>query len=133
MTDLSRLIIIIDSGNDPPAPAGQHRHIGSIHTMDENKMEYGADLLTLLDEDGNEHQFEVADTMEYEGEEYMALVPVFDDPEDLLEDSGELLIFRSVNEDGDGYLEPIEDEALFHTIADLFMERLEDEYDFIEE
>ena len=88
MTDLSRLIIIIDSGNDPPAPAGQHRHIGSIHTMDENKMEYGADLLTLLDEDGNEHQFEVADTMEYEGEEYMALVPVFDDPEDLLEGTG---------------------------------------------
>ena len=98
--------------------------------MDENKMEYGADLLTLLDEDGNEHQFEVADTMEYEGEEYMALVPVFDDPEDLLEDSGELVILKTVEEDGEAFLEPIEDEAEFDRISDIFMKRLEDLYDF---
>ena len=101
--------------------------------MDENKMEYGADLLTLLDEDGNEHQFEVADTMEYEGEEYMALVPVFDDPEDLLEDSGELLIFRSVNEDGDGSLSQSGRGPLPHHRRPVHGAAGGYEYDFIEE
>lgn len=32
----------------------------------DNTMDYGADILTLVDDDGVEHQFEVADTMDYE-------------------------------------------------------------------
>ena len=88
----------------------------------DNTMDYGADILTLVDDDGVEHQFEVADTMDYEDHQYMALVPVFDEAEELLEDSGELLV-----------LEPIADEDLFNTIAHMFMERLEEEFDFVEE
>ena len=42
----------------------------------DNTMDYGADILTLVDDDGVEHQFEVADTMDYEDHQYMALVPV---------------------------------------------------------
>ena len=30
----------------------------------DNTMDYGADILTLVDDDGVEHQFEVADTMQ---------------------------------------------------------------------
>lgn len=45
----------------------------------DNTMDYGADILTLVDDDGVEHQFEVADTMDYEDHQYMALVPVFDE------------------------------------------------------
>lgn len=41
----------------------------------DNNMEYGADILTLIDDDGVEHQFEVADSMDYEERRYMALVP----------------------------------------------------------
>ena len=86
----------------------------------DNTMDYGADILTLVDDDGVEHQFEVADTMDYEAEE-------------LLEDSGELLVLEMVEHDGEGYLEPIADEDLFNTIAHMFMERLEEEFDFVEE
>ena len=79
----------------------------------DNTMDYGADILTLVDDDGVEHQFEVADTMDYEDHQYMALVPVFDEAEELLEDSGELLVLEMVEHDGEGYLEPIADEDLF--------------------
>ena len=89
----------------------------------DNTMDYGADILTLVDDDGVEHQFEVADTMDYEDHQYMALVP----------DSGELLVLEMVEHDGEGYLEPIADEDLFNTIAHMFMERLEEEFDFVEE
>ena len=90
----------------------------------DNTMDYGADILTLVDDDGVEHQFEVADTMDYEDHQYMALVPVFDEAEELLEDSGELLVLEMVEHDGEGYLEPIADEDLFNNIALMFMERL---------
>ena len=39
------------------------------------EMEFGPDLMTLLDEEGNEHEFEVADTLEDNDERYMALIP----------------------------------------------------------
>ena len=99
----------------------------------DNTMDYGADILTLVDDDGVEQQFEVADTMDYEDHQYMALVPVFDEAGELLEDSGELLVLEMVEHDGEGYLEPIADEDLFNTIAHMFMERLEEEFDFVEE
>lgn len=96
----------------------------------ELEMDIGEDLLTLVDEDGVEHQFEVVDSAELDGENYMALVPVFDKPEELLEDSGELVILKIVEEDGEEFLEAIEDETEFDKVGDFFMERLSDSFEF---
>ena len=98
--------------------------------MNQDYEEQGANLMTLLDEEGNEHTFEVADTLEEGDEQYVALIPVFDDPAGMLEDSGELVILKTVEEDGEAFLEPIEDEAEFDSNSDIFMKRLEDLYDF---
>lgn len=99
---------------------------------DNNDMDLdsGTDILTLVDEDGVEHEFEVVDTAQIEDESYVALVPVFDSAEELLEDSGELVILRVVEEDGEEFLEAIEDEAEFDKIGEFFMERLGDTFDF---
>ena len=93
----------------------------------------GADLVTLVDEDGVEHEFEVIDTVEMDGTEYVAMVPVFDDPEDALEDSGELVILKVIEEDGEEVLEAVEDDAEFDKIGEIFKERLKDTFDFEEE
>ena len=45
----------------------------TVHTMSE---EYGADFITITDEDGNEFELEHLDTLEYNGETYMAFFPV---------------------------------------------------------
>lgn len=98
--------------------------------------EYGNDLLTLLDEDNVEHTFEVIDSLDLDDAHYLALVPVLDDPDDIVNDPDELVILKSVvNEAGDEeeYLEPIEDEEEFNRVADIFMNRLEEEYDFYDE
>lgn len=102
--------------------------------MSEMDMDYERDLVTLMDEDGVEHEFEVVDSLEVDDEEYIALVPVFENPEDSLEDSGELVILKMVTDEetNEEYLEPIENEEEFTKIADLFMERLEDFFDFEE-
>ena len=89
-----------------------------------------SDLITLMDDDGTEHEFEVLDSAEFEGREYMALVPVYDKPEELLDDTGELVILRIVEEDGEEFLEAIEDDEEFEKVGDFFTERLSDEYEF---
>ncbi len=97
-----------------------------------SEMEYERDTITLMDDQGQEHEFEIVDALEQDGREYLALVPIFDQPEESLEDSGELVILRvqpAEDEDGE-YLEPIEDEEEFTKIADIFMERLEEFFDF---
>lgn len=92
--------------------------------------DFGADLLTLVDDEGQEHEFQIVDTLELNGERYVALVASYDDPEEELQDDGELVILKSVIEGDEEFLEAIEDEAEFDEIAALFMERLEDSYDF---
>ena len=95
--------------------------------------EYWNDILTLEDDDGVEHTFEVLDSIENAGTRYLALSPVYDDPQQTLADSGELVILRVVEADGEEFLETIDDEDEMDEIADIFMERLEEDYDVISE
>ena len=95
--------------------------------------EFGNDILTLEDDDGVELTFEVLDAIDNGENRYMALSPVYDDPQQTLEDSGELVILKVVTVDGEEFLETIEDEDEMDEIADIFMERLEEDYDVIDE
>lgn len=91
------------------------------------------DIISLIDEDGEEHAFEVIDTTEMDGKEYMALLPIYDDPDEAVADSGELVILwvsDELDEDGEPYLEPVIDEDEFDKVAAVFMEHLGDLYDF---
>lgn len=101
--------------------------------MSEQDLEYEQNILTLVDEEGEEHEFEIVDTLDENEESYIALVPVFDDPDDVLEDSGELVVLKVATDDGEEFLEAIEDEAEFDRISAIFMERLKDTFDFEEE
>lgn len=94
---------------------------------------YGPDLVTLLDDEGNEHEFELVDTLEENGQRYVALVAAYDDPDEQLQDDGELVVLKAVEENGEEFLESIEDEDTFNRVSNLFMERLQDEFDFVEE
>lgn len=93
--------------------------------------EFGNDILTLEDDDSVEHTFEVLDAIDNGENRYMALSPVFDDPQESLDDSGELVILKVVTVDGQEFLETIEDEDEMDEIADIFMERLEEDYDVV--
>lgn len=91
--------------------------------------ESGEGVITLVDEDGVEHEFEVADMMEEDGVQYLALIPVIEDPSD----PGELVVLKVVAEGVEEFLEAIEDESEFNRISAIFMERLGEDYDFIDE
>ena len=43
---------------------------------------------------------------------------------------GELVILKAAGEEEDSYLEPIEDEDEFNKVAEIFMDRLKDTFEF---
>lgn len=91
---------------------------------------YGPDIVTVIDEDGVEHEFEVLDRIETDDSKYVAMIPVYSGEEELLDDSGELIILRVIEENDDTVLEPIEDEDEFNEIGQIFEERLSEMFDF---
>ncbi len=96
------------------------------------EMEYNPDIINLTDEDGKEYTFEVLDAIESDDGRYLAMLPIYDDPAKALEDSGELVIVKVQDEDGEEYLCPIDDDDEYEFVADAFIERLQDLYEIDE-
>ena len=90
--------------------------------------EYGNDFITLSDEEGNEMEFEHLDTMEYNGDTYMAFIPA----EMSLSDEAELVILKVVTENDEEVLISVDDELLLNTLFEEFTARL-DESEFYEQ
>ena len=53
--------------------------------------------------------------------------------QEIIDSDGELIILQVTEEDGEFYLDPIEDDKLFDKIGKLFEERLADYFEFDEE
>lgn len=90
--------------------------------------EYEADLLTLIDDEGHEHEFEIIDELETDDGHFMALVPTQQDPEDLSSDAETYYIFEVIEEDGEEQLQEVESDELLDKLADIFENRFNDAY-----
>ena len=77
-------------------------------------------ILTLTDENGEDAEFEYLDTIDYEGKEYIVLMP-------LDEESNEILILevQPVDEETENYLS-VEDEDVLNAVYAIFKERFQD-------
>ena len=77
------------------------------------------ELLTLTDENGNETTFEYLDVIDYEGKEYLLLLPT--------DESGEIVILEiePVDEENENYLS-VTDEDLLNAVYAIFKEKYKD-------
>lgn len=91
--------------------------------------EFEADLITLIDEDGKEQQFEILDIIEQDDKSYYALYPVFESPEEELESDGVYYIFETIDEDGEELLVEVDDEELSQSLAEIFEDHFENMYE----
>ncbi|WP_413814390.1 DUF1292 domain-containing protein [Caproiciproducens galactitolivorans] len=91
--------------------------------------EYGADLITLVDDEGEEHEFEVLDVIDNDDGCFYALLPTFEDPQDKVDAEGTYYIFEAIDENGEQQLAEVEDEELLDKLAELFESRFEELYD----
>ncbi len=87
--------------------------------------DFAPDLITLVDDQNVEHNFEILDTIENEKGLFYALYPVFDEPQDALKDDGEYYIMEVIEENGDELLAEVEDDALLDELAEIFEARFE--------
>ena len=87
--------------------------------------DYGSDFITIVDEDGTEFELEVLTTMEYEGSEYLAVIPAGSDEDD--SPDLEVSILKNVEEDGEPILTAIEDQQELETVYGLMMDQLYEE------
>ena len=100
----------------------------------DHEQEYNPDLITVQDDEGNEHIFEELDRIETDQGRYVAMLPTFDSEEEMLESDSELIILKVFEEGDETYLAAIEDDDEFDEVADIFEERLQDifEIDVVE-
>lgn len=87
-------------------------------------------IVTLLDENGKEVQFDLVMTFDYEGKRYAALLPM-DDVDGVADD--EVVLLEIVREGGDETYRAIENPVLldevFNEFIQLFDETFDDEED----
>ncbi|MGI5976349.1 MAG: DUF1292 domain-containing protein [Candidatus Limivicinus sp.] len=89
--------------------------------------DYGSDFVTIVDDDGQEFELEVLDSMDYNGSSYAAFLPADMDEND--PDYG-IIILRSVfDENGDELFETIDDDAELDDVYQHFMTLLFDDED----
>ena len=87
--------------------------------------EFGGDFITIVDDDGQEFELEVLDTMAYKGQTFTAFLPADMDESD--PDYG-IIILRSVlDEKGEEVFESIDDEEELQDVYEHFMVLLFDD------
>ena len=88
-------------------------------------------IIILNDENGNEVKFEFLDLMEYEGEEYIILLPTEES-----EDNDEVVILKVEDVEDDPDMETyvsVDDEDTLNAVFEMFKEKFKDELNFIDE
>ena len=77
-------------------------------------------ILTLTDENGQDVNFEYLDCLEYQGKEYLVLMPLGEEETEIV-----ILEIEPVDEENENYLS-IDDEDLLNTVYGLFKEKYKD-------
>lgn len=89
-------------------------------------------IVILNDEDGNEVEFEFLDLIEFEGEQYVVLLPTAESDE---EDTGEVVILKledTESEEEESYVS-VDDEETLNAVFEIFKEKFKDDFNFIDE
>ena len=96
---------------------------------DTNNNEELDNIIVLNDEEGNETEFEFLDLIEYEGDEYVVLLPVED-----TDDADEVVILKvedTESEDEESYVS-VDDDDVLNKVFEIFKEKFNDDFNFVD-
>ena len=91
-----------------------------MENINENLPEEEINILTLTDENGNETESEYLDVIDYEGKEYLVLLPTEAGNDEIV-----ILEIEPVDEENENYL-AVEDEQTLAAVYEIFKERYQD-------
>ena len=99
------------------------RHItGGVFVSEE----FGSDFITIVDDEGNEFELELLDTLEYNDDIYMSFLPADLNEED---ENAEMIILKVVEEDGEEFLSTLDSDEELNAVYEKFMQQLFDDLD----
>ena len=81
-------------------------------------------IITMVDENGQDVDFEYLDCIEYEGKEYLVLIPAEEDSNEIV-----ILEVEPVDEELENYL-AVENEETLNAVYQIFKDRFKDVLDF---
>lgn len=92
---------------------------------------FGPDFITVTDEEGNDFELELVDTLEHKGTIYYAMFPAVEEdestgePQDVDADDEEygLVIMKAIQENGEELLSTLDSDEELDEVYELFMER----------
>ena len=92
---------------------------------------FGPDFITVTDEEGNDFEMEMVDSLEHNGITYYAMFPAVEEdeatgqPKDVDADDEEygLVIMKAIQEDGEELLSTLDSDEELDAVYELFMER----------
>ena len=98
--------------------------------MEDMEMMENDNIIVLTDEDGVDVEFEFCASIEYQGNEYVVLLPTDDD-------DGEVVILQvmedaDADEDDEATYVGVDDEEVLQAVFEIFKEQAGDEFDFEE-
>lgn len=92
--------------------------------------EYGANFITVTDEEGNEFELEHLDTIEFNGQTYLAFFPaVQEGEEEADEEELGLVILKAIQENGEEILSTLDSDEEIDAVYQEFMKELFTEED----
>ena len=83
-------------------------------------------IIILNDEQGNEVEFEFLDLIEYNGEEFVVLLPTD-------EDADQVVILKVEYDDEFESYVSVEDDSVLQDVFEIFKNRFKDEFNFLDE
>ena len=87
--------------------------------------EYGANFITVTDEEGNEFELEHLDTIEFQGQTYLAFFPAGQDGEEAQnEEEMGLVILKAIQENGEEILSTLDSDEEIDAVYNEFMKEL---------
>ncbi len=95
--------------------------------------DFGSDFLTIVDDEGNEYELELLDTLERNDITYYALIEADHQESDLEGSEDGMIILKVLSEDGEEVLSTPDTDEELNEIYNLFMDRLFQQSDTCDE
>lgn len=83
--------------------------------------EFGSDYITVTDDEGNEFELELLDTLEFEGSSYTVFLPADIDEMDAEDPDYGFVILKNVEEDGEELFASVDDEEELNRVYEHYM------------
>lgn len=83
-------------------------------------------VIVLTDEGGNEVRFEFLDLIPYRGKEYVVLLPISDDADEVV-----ILQLEETDDETESYTS-VENEFTLQAVFEIFKERAKDSFNFVD-